>query len=125
VREGVEQLDEDKLQPLEELSSWLYGVDERDKIITDTRQLTELAEILRAPDALAELRRSRDLFSAYALTPGPPKRLLRQLATAVGHLRSVANSAELIAGEARTEELVDELEERTEEIAEAVREDDD
>ncbi|HEY3866692.1 MAG TPA: hypothetical protein VGL54_11490 [Solirubrobacteraceae bacterium] len=124
VREGYEQLHDDKIGALEELSSWLYGADGREKIITDTRNLTELAEILRAPKALQELRRSQNLLSAYALTPGPPKRLLRQLATAVGHLRSVANSAELIAGEARTEELVEELEERTGEIVEAVREGD-
>ena len=121
VRERQEQLREDKLDAFAELSSWLYGVDGKDKVISDTRNLTELAEVLRAPGALEELRRSRDLSSAYALTPGPPKRLLRQLATAVGHLRSVANSPELIVGEARTEELVDELEERTGQIVEVVR----
>jgi hypothetical protein len=47
--------------------------------------------------------------------------LLRQLATAVGHLRAVANSPDLIVGEARTEELVDELEQHTEHIVEIVR----
>lgn len=121
VREGQDQLDEDKLDEFAELSSWLYGVDGQDKVITDTRNLTELAEVLRAPVAVAELRRSRDLSSAYALTPGPPKRLLRQLATAVGHLRSVANSPDLIVGEARTEELVDELEGHTGHIVEVIR----
>ena len=121
VREGQEQLREDKLEAFAELSSWLYGVDGEDKVISDTRNLTELAEVLRAPEALAELRRSRDLSSAYALTPGPPKRLVRQLATAVGHLRSVANSPELIVGEARTEELADELEDLTGRIVEVVR----
>jgi hypothetical protein len=121
VQEGQQQLGQDKLDAFAELSSWLYGVDGREKIISDTRNLTELAEVLRAPDALEELRRSRDLTSAYALTPGPPKRLLKQLAIAVGHLRSVANSAELIVGEARTEELVDELDERSREIVRVVR----
>jgi hypothetical protein len=116
VEEGDEQLDEDELRSFAELSSWLYGLGEGEKVIGETRDLTELAEVLRAPNALAELRTSRDLSTAYALTPGPPKRLLKQLAQAVGHLRSVANSAELIAGEARTEELVQELEELTEQI---------
>ena len=121
VQEGQEQLDDDKLDAFAELSSWLYGVDGQDKVISDTRNLTELAEVLRAPDALAELRRSRDLASAYAFTPGPPKRLLKQLAIAVGHLRSVANSAELIVGQARAEELVDELEDQTQEIIGVIR----
>lgn len=118
VQEGKQQLPDEKLPELAELSSWLYGVDGEDKIIGDTRNLTELAEVLRAPDALEELRRSRNLASAYALTPGPPKRLLKQFATAVGHLKSVANSADLIAEEERAEELAEELEQRTEEIVE-------
>ena len=122
VREGTDQLRDDKLDALVELSGWLYGAEGRERVVSDTRQLTELAEILRSDEALAELRRSDDLFSAYAYTPGPPKRLLRQLATAVGHLRSVANSAELIVGEPRTEELVEELQERTGEIVETVQE---
>lgn len=107
---------------LGELTGWLYGANGHTKVIAETRNLTELAEVLRAPTALAELRRSRDLSSAYALTPGPPKRLLKQLAVAVGHLRSVANSAELIVGQARTEELVSELTDLTTEIVEKVRE---
>jgi len=119
VRAGYEQLDDDKLEALAELSSWLYGAEDEEKVISETRDLTALAEVLRAPEAVDELRRSRDLSSAYALTPGPPKRLLKQLAQAVGHLRSVANSAELIVGEARTEELVEELEGLTEQIVKA------
>jgi hypothetical protein len=80
----------------------------------------EFREQLAEPVANAELVLDPQPLG-YALTPGPPKRLLRQLATAVGHLRSVANSPELIVGEARTEELVDELEERTGQIVEVVR----
>jgi hypothetical protein len=121
VREHQDQLPDDRINEFAELSSWLYGIGGDEKVISDTRQLTQLAEVLRAPVAVDELRRSRDITAAYALTPGPPKRLLRQLATAVGHLRSVANSPELIVGEARTEELVDELEERTEEIVNVIR----
>lgn len=121
VRERVSQLRDDKLEAFAELSSWLYGVDGKDKVIAETRNLTELAEVLRAPAALEELRRSRDLSAAYALTPGPPKRLLKQLATAVGHLRSVANSPELIVGEGRTEELVEELRELTDRIIKATQ----
>lgn len=119
VEVGYEQLPDDKLDALVEVSSWLYGTETEEKVISETRDLTALAEVLRAPKAVAELRRSRDLSSAYALTPGPPKRLLKQLAQAVGHLRSVANSADLIVGEARTEELVGELDDLTEQIVTA------
>lgn len=124
VKEGHEQLPDDKLDALGELSSWLYGSDHGEKVIGESRDLTALAEILRAPKALRELRRSRDLSAAYALTPGPPKRLLKQLAQAVGHLRAVANSTELIVGEARTEELVGELSDLTDQIADTIEGDD-
>lgn len=109
VRERTPQLERDKLDAFADLASWLYGTDGQPKVIEETRNLTELAEVLREPAALDELYRSRDLSAAYALTPGPPKRLLRQLATAVGHLRSVANSADLLVGQGRSEELVEEL----------------
>lgn len=113
VRERVPQLEPEKLPAFVDLASWLYGVDGEQKVIEETRNLSELAEVLREPAARDELRRSRDLSAAYALTPGPPKRLLRQLATAVGNLRSVANSVDLLVGQARTEELVDELSDLT------------
>lgn len=118
VDEKVEQLDDAKIDSLEELSSWLYG---ETKVIEDTRELSQLAEILKASDALKELRNSRDLASAFALTPGPPKRLLKQLAVAVGHLKAVANSVALIKGQARAEELADELDDLATQVVEGVR----
>lgn len=125
VQERTTQLDDEKLPELAELSSWLYGSGDGEKVIAETRDLTALAEVLRAGPALEELRRTRDLSAAYALTPGPPKRLVRQLAVAVGHLRAVANSAELIVGEAKTEELVEELRYLTDQITSAVEGDGD
>lgn len=124
VKERSAQLEGAKLDAFAELCSWLYGTDGEEKVIEETRNLTELAEVLRESEALKELRRSRDLSAAYALTPGPPKRLLRQLATAVGNLRSVANSAELLVGQARTDELVQELTELTERILDETQSDD-
>jgi hypothetical protein len=124
VRERTPQLNDDKLDAFGELASWLYGTNGQPKVIEETRNLTELAEVLREPAALEELHRSRDLSAAYALTPGPPKRLLRQLATAVGHLRSVANSADLLVGQARTEELVEELARLADRIIDQIRAED-
>jgi hypothetical protein len=111
VRERRPQLQEQDLPELVELFSWLYGDAEHDKVIAETRELTLLAEVVREPNALIELRRSRDLTSAYAHTPGPPKRLLQQLAVAVGHLRSVVASAGTIAQSERAQELAAELRE--------------
>ncbi|MDQ3821643.1 MAG: hypothetical protein M3321_00150 [Actinomycetota bacterium] len=122
VRERVAQLTEEHLPDLVELASWLYGDNRKKKVISDTRELTMLAEVVRVPRALRELRKTRDLQGAYALTPGPPKRLIRQLSMAVGHLKAVVNSVEIIADQERAHELVAELQELTEQLIEGIDE---
>jgi hypothetical protein len=120
VRERTPQLDDEHLAALIQLASWLYGDKKRKKVITDTRELTILAEVVRVPRALKELQRTRDLQGAYALTPGPPKRLIRQLSVAVGHLKAVVNSVDIIADQERAHELVAELDELTRQLVEAI-----
>lgn len=120
VRERTSQLADDRLDSLVELASWLYGDEDHKKVIGETRDLTTLAEVVRIPDALEELRRTRDLQGAYALTPGPPRRLVRQLAMAVGHLKAVVNSAELLYEQERAHELVAELETLVEQLGRAL-----
>ncbi len=117
VRERGPQLAENRLERLAELFSWLFGNEREGKVIAETRELTMLAEVVRDDRARAELQRTRDLYAAYALTPGPPKRLLKQFAVAVGNLRAVATSAELIAEEERAHELAEE----TQELIDALR----
>lgn len=123
VREREPQLAEDRLPALVELSSWLYGDGEQEKVIGESRDLSLLAQVVAEPMALEELRSSRDLESAYALTPGPPKRVIKQLAMGVGHVRSAADSIDLVAGEPRVEELASELADLTERIKDAVNAD--
>jgi hypothetical protein len=109
VRERQAQLDEPRLDDLVELFSWLYGIEGERKVIRETRELSILAEVVKAPEALAELRRTRDLDAAYALTPRPNMLLARQLAIAVGHLRAAVLSVDLILDDPRTRERADEL----------------
>lgn len=119
VRERRPQLVEDRLPDFAELFSWLFGTEREGKVIAETRELTILAEVVRDDTAREELRRTRDLYAAYAMTPGPPKRLLKQFAIAVGNLRAVALSAELIAREERALELADEAERLLEQLRES------
>ncbi len=119
VHERRPQLQEGRLDNLAELFGWLFGEGELDKVIAETRELTLLAEVIRDDRARQELRLTRDLYAAYALTPGPPKRLLKQFAIAIGNLRAVSASADLITQEERAYELAAEGEMLLAEIREA------
>jgi hypothetical protein len=120
VQERESQFDEADLPKLVELSSWLYGTDGDEKVIEESRDLSRLAQVVNTPPALDELRRTRDLDAAYAMTPGPPRTVIKQLAMGVGHLRAVVPSIDLVAGEPRVEELAAELSDLTRSIREAV-----
>ena len=104
VRERTAQLADEALPNLVELFGWLYGLDNdgrvvvgprpehgQRKVIRESRELSMLAAVVQREDALEELRRSRDLDAAYALTPAPNKTLARQLAIAAGNLRAAVS----------------------------------
>jgi hypothetical protein len=111
VRERQDQLEEDHLGNLVELFGWLYGADGDRKVIRESRELSRLATVVQHRDALAELRRSRDLDVAYAMAQAPKKDrdFVRQLAVAVGHLRAVVASVDAVVQDGRTRELADEI----------------
>lgn len=116
VREKSRQLDEPRLGYLVELFSWLYGIEGEQKVIRETRELSMLAEVVKRPSALAELRRTRDLDAAYALTPAPNQSLARQLGIAAGNLRAVVSSVDLLIGDPRTLERAEEMRELLSEL---------
>lgn len=111
VVERSEQLAEDELPKLVELFGWLYGIDGDRKVIAESRELTRLATVAQHRRALAELRRSRDLDAAHAMTEAPRsgRDYLRQLAVAAGHLRAVVEAADAVVRESRTRTLVQEM----------------
>ena len=109
VRERSAQLDEPRLADLVELFGWLYGIEGERKVIRESRELSMLAEVVKREEALAELRRSRDLDAAYALTPAPNKTLAWQLGVAAGHLRAAVASIDLLLDDPRTRERAEEM----------------
>jgi len=124
VEERCDQLSADRLPHLEELSSWLFGSNGDAKVIRESREIKQLAQVVAHDDALEELRRTRNLESALDIAqqvddPDPAK-VMRALATGVGHVRTASASIELIAVEPRTAELSEELDELAEQIHDAV-----
>jgi len=111
VHERQPQLEEPRLAELVELFTWLYGIEGERKVIRETRELSMLSEVVKRTEALEELRRTRDLDAAYALTPRPNMMLARQLAIAAGNLRAAVSSVDLILEDPRTRERADEIDE--------------
>ncbi len=130
VQEREPQLEDDNLPWLIELFGFLYGVDREGKVCADgstvedgerkvireSRDLSMLAAVVQRENALTELRRSRDLDAAYALTPAPNSNLIRQLGIAAGNLRAAVSGADLIVDDPRTRERAEEMQELLREL---------
>jgi len=77
-----------KASALNELIGFIFGNDTEESVITDSRQLTALGEILESKEALANLRRYRSLEQATRLTGGEVRRLLENLESAIYYMKN-------------------------------------
>jgi hypothetical protein len=59
-----------KIERLQELITWIHGDKTTKPIISDSRQLGQLAEILKSEDALAYLRSNASIQDAFSLSGG-------------------------------------------------------
>ncbi len=73
-----------------ELFIWLYAQREDNKtVVPESRELDKLAKVVTSPVALAELRESQDLETAYLFTTGPTEALEKALDDARKALEAV------------------------------------
>ena len=93
---------------LRELIEFLYGNSETDlkKVISESRELSKLEKVLAEPKALAKLRLSRDLDSAWHLSGGGREELVTLVGDAYRNLARVNGQALEYADD---EELQDEV----------------
>ena len=71
---------QDKLENLKELFSWLFGEENKQSVIQESRDITsKLAPILRKEYAVRILRESRNLDEAYEMSDGEDKLLKKNL----------------------------------------------
>jgi hypothetical protein len=75
-----------KRDNLEELIGFIHGTGKDQAVLTDSRQLTKLGEVLNEEAAYKSLRISRNLEQAYQLTGGEKRRLLDNLERASYYL---------------------------------------
>lgn len=79
-------------QNVADLLSWIYGDEDHDAVIDETRDLGDLARIVESKEGLNELRTSRDLDAADTATGGPGERLRERLEEAATALAAAARS---------------------------------
>lgn len=76
-----------KVSALEELIGYIHGIENILPVITDSRQLTDLGEILESKDAHDSLRRYRVFDLAFQLSGGEERRLIENLKKATHYLK--------------------------------------
>ena len=86
VAKGKSVLKANKKRETAELFSWLFGDAADTAVISDSRQISDLGNVVSSPEALAVLRDTRNLDDALLASGGTRSRLLRRLATCIGAL---------------------------------------
>jgi hypothetical protein len=104
---------------IKELYNWCFHKDPRTgtTVLGESRSLYKLAEVLRSPEALSELRQTNSLDLAYERSEGISNQLSEALLRALNELR-YANGA---VANARPAGLVEELANKVFEQAETLR----
>lgn len=77
---------------LKKAFSWMFAKDQQGRtILGESRNLRELAAIVRSPEAVAALEKTGQLSEAYLYTDGPEVALERALEVALGKTKAVYN----------------------------------
>lgn len=79
----------------EELLSWVFGVDDQEPVIDESRDLTELGIVLQDATATKVLQKTRDLEEAYLVSPGQRDDLAKRLRKAETLLRTTLPDVEV------------------------------
>jgi hypothetical protein len=108
----------EKVENLLDLLTWIFGYKNKQKLINDSRQITQqLKHILGNADAVAELKRTDNLVAAYDRTSGEEEVLLKRLSDASFNLEFALG----VSTRHKTDEVID-LVERCANTANTLRE---
>jgi len=77
-----------KKKEVAELFSWLFGTGSEEAVLTDSRQISDLGQVVASAEGLDALRATRRLDDAMLASGGVRDRLLRRLETATTALET-------------------------------------
>jgi hypothetical protein len=127
VKQGVDPIPGEKVKEIKEVLTFIFGDENTEAIITDSRQITTLANIVANPDGLKALRAGKSLDEAkqkIALTGKTPfERLVDRLTTSRNSLVAAADDITDSNGEEVVKTLLTEIEDALGTLKTAAEED--
>jgi hypothetical protein len=100
-----------------ELFSWLFGTDEQDAVITESRDITDLGIVVESDSGLQVLRETRDLEAAFIAAGGLRDRLLKRLTNALNNLVAARIDMPAYANDEEVKSLLTKCEEALKQLA--------
>ncbi|MSQ28898.1 MAG: hypothetical protein EXR68_00180 [Dehalococcoidia bacterium] len=111
---GTDPIPAEKTENLAELITWIFGSEEAEPKITDSRQISQLGNVVASDVGLKALRAGDSLEQAktklHAAGLSPLERLLNRLTTAKSALLYAADDLSDHAHDATVRDLVDDIE---------------
>lgn len=105
---------EEKSGELHELITWVFGDEDREPVITDSRQMSQLGNVVASDVGLSALRAGHSLDEAKERVSqagmDPRERVQRRLAAAKSALLAASDDISDHAGDAHVQELIADIE---------------
>lgn len=93
-------------KPVEEFLSWVFGDDNNEPVLTDSRRLKELGIAVSTEEGRKVLRSTRDLSAAFAAAGGHQRRVVDLLLSAGNYLASARDGVQEFRGDQEVKKLV-------------------
>ena len=106
VHPSERPLPEDSGPKARELFSWVFGDDSDDPVIGESRDITDLGQVVSSEDGLRILKETRDLESSFIAAGGLRDRLLRRLTNAHNSLEAAQDDFAAYCDDEEVQELL-------------------
>ncbi len=111
VSPGTQPLPKDSGPKARELFSWVFGDDTDDPVIGESRDITDLGQVVSSEDGLRILKGTRDLESSFIAAGGLRDRLLRRLTNAHNNLEAAQDDLATYYDDEEIQELLSKCQE--------------
>jgi len=116
---GIIPVPLDKKDAVKELLSWLFGDETGEKVISESRNITDLGTVIESEDGLQVLRETRNLDAAFITAGGLRDRLLRRLTNAFTNLAAARFDMPAYANDDEAQLLLAQCKEALEQLMES------
>lgn len=96
-----------KKKEVAEVISWLFGDASHEPVISESRHISALGDVVASPDALKVLRKTRDLDEALLASGGVRARLLKRLASALASLQAAETDINKFRDDEEVEQAIE------------------